>query len=96
MKTRFTWKPEKAARNLRIHGINFDTAANVFSDPHVLHVEDCDYDAESRYHAIGFANERLMAVVVYIDRSGENEEVIHIISARKAEAVEEKIYAAQF
>ena len=53
-------------------------------------------DGESRYHAIGFANARLMAVVVYVDRSDENEEIIHIISARKAEAIEEKIYAAQF
>ncbi len=37
-----------------------------------------------------------MAVVVYIDRVDDNEEVIHTISARKAEAVEEKIHAAQF
>ena len=96
MTTRYTWRPEKAAQNLKAHGISFETATNVFSDPHVLHVEDCDYDGDARYHAIGFANERLIAVVVYVDRSDDKEAIIHIISARKAEAIEEKLYAAQF
>jgi len=96
MTTRFTWRKDKAALNLRDHRISFDVARNVFSDPHVLHVEDCEIDGETRHHAIGFANERLMALVVYIDRSDDNEEIIHIVSARKAEAFEEKLYAAQF
>jgi uncharacterized DUF497 family protein len=64
--------------------------------PHVLHVEDCDVDGENRHHAIGFVNERLLALVVYIDRSDDEEEIIHIVSARKADAFEESIYAAQF
>ena len=37
-----------------------------------------------------------MAVVVYVDFSAGDEEVIHIISRRKAEAFEEVIYAKQF
>jgi len=41
-------------------------------------------------------NERLLALVVYIDRSDDEEEIIHIVSARKADAFEESIYAAQF
>ncbi len=56
-------------------------ARNAFSDPYVVHIEDCDADNDNRYHAIGFVNNRLMAVVVYIDRSDDNEEIIHIISA---------------
>jgi uncharacterized DUF497 family protein len=42
MNTGFTWNPEKAARNLRRHGVSFETAKNVFSDPHVVYIDDCE------------------------------------------------------
>lgn len=64
MKTRYTWRPEKAAQNLKAHGVSFETVLNVFSDPYVRYLEDCEIDGETRYHAVGFVNERLMAVVV--------------------------------
>ena len=38
----------------------------------------------------------MLLVVIFIDLSEDNEEIIHIISARKAEAVEEDTYADQF
>jgi uncharacterized DUF497 family protein len=82
--TRFTWNEDKASRNLRSHRISFDVARNVFSDPYVRYVEDCEIDGETRYHAIGFANEHLLPVVVFIDGSDANEDIVHIISARKA------------
>jgi uncharacterized DUF497 family protein len=34
MKVRFTWDPAKAERNQRVHGISFETAAEIFGDPH--------------------------------------------------------------
>jgi uncharacterized DUF497 family protein len=71
--------------------------AQVFADPHVIIVEDCeDERGEMRYHAIGYADARLLLVVVFADRSEHDEEIIHIISVRKAEDHEEKTYARQF
>ncbi len=37
----------------------------------------------------------VLLLVVFVDRSIEGLEIIHIISARKAESVEEKIYEEQ-
>lgn len=97
MAIRFSWDPKKAKRNLQVHKLAFEVAQNVFSDPNAMFVEDLEKDGEVRYHAIGFANQQLLAVVVYLDLSeDEDEERIHIISARKAEAFEEKLYAKQF
>jgi len=31
--TRFEWHPQKAARNLKKHGVSFDEASTVFNDP---------------------------------------------------------------
>lgn len=92
MDIRFTWSGSKAKRNLRNHKISFEDARNVFSDPHVVFHYDCQTaDGEMRYHAIGYARERLLAVVVYGDLSEGDDEKVHIISARKAEAFEESI-----
>jgi uncharacterized DUF497 family protein len=33
METRFEWDPAKAKRNLRLHGVSFETAIEVFPDP---------------------------------------------------------------
>ena len=33
---RFEWDPQKAASNLRKHGISFEIATHVFDDPFVL------------------------------------------------------------
>jgi uncharacterized DUF497 family protein len=59
-------------------------------------VEDCESDGEQRYHAIGFSGRELLLLVVYVDRSDAEQEVIHIVSARKAEAYEQTAYADQF
>ncbi len=97
MEIRFTWNEAKAKRNLRLHKISFELARNVFNDPYVFTLDDCETgDGETRYHAIGYASGQLLAVVVFVDLSQDSEERIHIISARKAEAFEEAIYAKQF
>ena len=93
----FTWTPSKAERNLRRHNITFELARNVFNDPYAIFLEDCQTnDGDLRYHAIGYARSQLLAVVVFVDRSKDDQEIFHIISARKAEAFEESIYADQF
>ena len=95
VETKFAWDPEKAARNLRKHGISFETAIEVFADPNQIVAENYLVESEQRYQVIGMTCNLVLLLVVFVDRSKKNIEVIHIISARKAEAEEERIYAEQ-
>ena len=93
----FSWNAEKARRNLAKHGISFEAARQVFADPHVVIVEDCeDENGEMRYHAIGYASAHRLLVAVFVIRHKREQEVIHIISGRKAVAYDYSIYADQF
>ena len=40
MTLRFTWDAQKAVSNKRKHGVSFETAARVFSDPFALSEQD--------------------------------------------------------
>jgi uncharacterized protein len=95
MDIEFTWDRAKAKRNLPKHGVSFKTAQQVFFDPHLIVVEDCEVEGEMRYHAIGYAGSDLL-LVVHVDRSEEDREIIHIVSARKANAYEQRTYSDQF
>ena len=93
----FTWRPEKAKRNLKKHGVSFETAKQVFSDPFRLILKDYEDDAgEFCLYAIGFAGGEVLLLAVFIDRSEDEQDIFHIISARKANAYEKEIYAQQF
>jgi len=97
MEIRFGWRPEKAQRNLQKHGVKFETAQRVFLDPFRLIIDDCeDATGELRFHAIGRVENELTLLVVFVDRADDDEEVIHIISARRANAYEKQLYADQF
>ena len=49
---RVIWDPQKAAENLRQHGVRFAEAALVIDDPLALIIEDTTY-AEQRFVALG-------------------------------------------
>jgi len=70
MDIEFTWDRGKAKRNLQKHGISFETAKQVFFDPHLVVVEDCEVDDEMRYQAIGYAGSDLL-LVVHVDHSAQ-------------------------
>ena len=53
-------------------------------------------DGELRYQIIGMARKLVLLLVVFVDRSEPDVEVIHLISARKAVGYEESIYEDQF
>lgn len=95
MRTRFTWDPARAAKNLRRHGVSFESATEVFGDP--FHIETPNYfkDGEQRSQVIGLTRGLVLLLVVFVDRSNAEVEVIHIVSARKGESVEEAIYEEQ-
>ena len=93
-----TWNPEKAGRNLRIHGVSFDMAARIFDDPNHVVTENyfIEEEGEQRYQAIGTSGGVVLLLVVFVDRSGPEGEILHIISARKATAYEKSAYQDQF
>jgi uncharacterized DUF497 family protein len=98
METRFTWDPAKARKNLRVHGISFETAQEVFSDPN--HVTGRNYfiedQGEQRLAIVGLTHGLVLLLVVFVDRSTTVIEIIHIIPARKANKYEQSAYEDQF
>jgi len=88
---KFEWDEAKAVINLKIHGVSFDEAIEVFFDPHAVEGFDAEHSKnENRFYIIGFSSRRLL-YVVYAERGGDGD-VIRIISARKAEQKKQKEY----
>ena len=89
--TRFEWDPEKARINARKHGIEFDDAKLVWSDP--LHRVRPDRHAtgEARWEAIGLVRGVVVLIVVHTAR-GSTGAIIRIISARRATRNERRQY----
>ncbi len=78
---KFEWDSRKAAGNLKKHGVSFETACEVFFDPFERVVDAGVVEGEWRHAVIGMTvNWRLLHVVY-----AEQDDVIRIISARRAE-----------
>ena len=87
----FEWDADKAALNLRKHGVSFDDAARVFLDPNRIETFDGrDAYGEDRWRTVGLVEPALLAVVYTV--RGEDGDVIRLISARKADAHERAQY----
>jgi hypothetical protein len=81
------WDPEKAAANLRKHGIDFADAATVLNDERALTVADEDPD-EERFVTLGLDVLGRLLVVAYTWRGEEP----RLISARRATRSEQNQY----
>lgn len=98
---RYEWDERKNRRNRKKHGISFELAALVFEDERCLvGLDRIDQTGEQRWHAIGVAQiEAAVAVVllvVYVYREAfHGEEIIRIVSARRAEKHEIRRYQEQ-
>src|SRR3546814_7319614 len=81
---------------LRKHGISFETAASAFADPFALSVHDRIEGGEQRWQTLGLVEGHLLLLVAHTvaedDDDGEYVEIIHIISARKADRKERRRY----
>lgn len=86
----FVWDSDKAAANLRKHGIRFEDAATVFMDP-LFVLTDASRNDEARDAVIGFDLSGCLLFVVHIAMN--DDDCIRIISARAAEPAEEALYA---
>ncbi len=88
---RFTWDPQKSIENYKKHGIAFNEAKSIFYDPNARLIFDPDHSVkEDRFIMIGISNKLRIIIVCHCYR--EKEEVIRIISARKATAAEARFY----
>lgn len=85
----FEWNLNKAASNLLKHGVSFDEACTVFEDALYVDFYDPDhsYD-EHRYIIVGQSAWNRLLIVSYTERDN----VIRLISARKATRKERETY----
>ena len=88
---RFEWHSTKSAVNAKKHGISFEEAKSVFSDENAKLIADPDHsDDEDRFILLGISIRLRTLVVCHCYRGDDN--IIRIISARKATTFESKIY----
>ena len=89
----FEWDEAKAESNRRKHGVSFDLAVQVFDDPNILAEQDRIVDGEPRWRSIGMAAGIAVLVVGHTVREPGEDEIIRIITARKATRKEREHYA---
>ena len=92
MHVRFEWDLDKAELNIRKHGVSFETASLVFSDPYAFSELDRIEGYEYRWQTIGLVDGVLLLLVAHVDRTDDDEEVVRIISARRVERAERRHY----
>jgi len=80
---KYTWDEAKNKTNLAKHGVDFETATLVFEDPFCIAFADSIKEGEMRWHAI---------VVGHAHGIEGFDEVIRIISCRRALKHERKLY----
>ena len=69
MTVRLEWDDSKNRANIAKHGVGFEEARRVFSDPHVIIREDRVVEGEERLHALGYV-ERVLLVVHTVREEG--------------------------
>ena len=90
---RFEWDEAKNRQNLAKHGIRFETAVLAFEDSQALSEQDRVIDDEERWQTIGSIGV-LVVLVAHLWWDEDGEEVIRLISARRASSAERKSYEA--
>jgi len=89
----FEWDETKNRINQEKHGISFDEAKEIFDDP--LHISKLDHRFnyfEERWITIGATKKEKLLVVANLFFTDDGEEIIRIISARRANNNERRAY----
>ena len=87
----FQWDPKKNRKNIRKHGVSFEEAKTVFYDEYALQFFDPDHsDDEDRFLLLGISFKLRTIIACHCFR--EEETVVRIISAKKADKGETQDY----
>jgi uncharacterized DUF497 family protein len=96
----FDWDENKAKSNLRKHGVSFVEAVSIFEDQRLVTFPDEAHSQdEERLISIGLSHSSRILLAVYTESSSEiigTQEVIRIISCRKATPLEREIYEENY
>jgi len=90
---KYEWNEEKNKLNQEKHGISFEESKEVFED--ALQISKLDQrfnDFEERWITIGATTKYKILVVANLFFTEDGEEIIRIISARKANKKERQSY----
>ncbi|MCM1040224.1 MAG: BrnT family toxin [Ruminococcus sp.] len=84
---KFEWDNTKAQLNIEKHGISFSEASTVFADENAILFDDPEHSInEERFMLLGMSSQAKILIVCHCYRG--TDEVIRIISARKATKTE--------
>lgn len=92
---KFEWDSRKAKLNLKKHGVSFEEASTIFSSDQIrVFTDDASSTIdEERLIAIGYSLHDRILTVVHCYK--EDDEVIRIISARKATKQEKNFFEGE-
>jgi len=89
---RFEWDPRKSRANRTKHGVSFEEARTAFLDENARIIPDEEHSIEEdRFVLLGLSIALKLLVVCHCYR--KSNQVIRIISARRATASERREYA---
>jgi uncharacterized protein len=89
---RYEWDPRKSRANKAKHGVSFEEARTAFLDEHARVIPDLEHsEDEERFVILGISIELRVLVVCHCYR--ESNQVVRIISARRADPSERRQYA---
>jgi uncharacterized DUF497 family protein len=87
----FEWDDKKDTANSKKHGVSFGEARTVFYDEYAIQFFDPEHsESEDRFILLGTSFKLKTLVVCHCFR--QEETVVRIISARKADKDEEQVY----
>ena len=88
---KFEWDEVKNDLNFKKHGIWFEEAQTVWTDPSSQEFFDPEHSSqEERFIRVGYSTAQRILLIVFCEK--ENGRAIRIISARKATPKERKQY----
>ena len=86
---KFEWDNFKNQENQRKHNLSFEEAKTIFNDPYAITINDpLHSQREARLIDLGMSINNRLLTVTYTER----QDVIRIISCRKATLTERKLY----
>jgi uncharacterized DUF497 family protein len=89
---RFVWDESKNRSNRAKHKVSFETARLVFEDPLAMSIQDRIVEGQQRWQTLGLVGGAVVLLVAHTYEEESGEEVIRIVSARKATPRERMLY----